>query len=100
MNHKRLSIIQSLPLSINTADNADWPKMWNGTGMVAAETFPTGRVCSHTTTTYADDGTTHILSTATTVDDCTSVLSIYNDGPLCHSHNRKVDVSEMNGATV
>jgi len=89
-----------LPLSINTADSSEWPKMWHGTGMVEAERFPTGRTCSHVTTTYADDGTTHILGTATTAPDCTTVLSIYNNGPLCHSHNRKAPVDEMNGATV
>ena len=89
-----------LPLSTNTADSSEWPKMWHGVELVAPDTFDTGRTCSHVTTTYADDGTTHILGTATTERDCTTVLSIYNYGPLCHSHTRKVDVSEMNGATV
>jgi hypothetical protein len=99
MNHKRLSIIQSLPLSINTADNADWPKMWNGTGMVAAERFATGRTCSHVTVTIGGrDDADWGVRTAT--PDCTTVLSVYNDGPLCHSHNRKAPVDEMNGATV
>jgi hypothetical protein len=92
-----------LPLSPNTADSSEWPKMWNGTGRVEAERFATGRTCDHVATTYPDAvvyPTFTVWGEAVHTADCTTVLSVYNNGPLCHSHNRKADPENMNGATV
>ena len=45
--------------------------------IVAPETFEKGRICTAVTVTVDEDGTA-------TTDHCTTVLSIYNEGPQCH----------------
>ncbi|MBD04026.1 MAG: hypothetical protein CME24_06740 [Gemmatimonadetes bacterium] len=50
--------------------------------LVAVEAFEKGRVCTAVTVTVDEDGTA-------TTDECTTVLSIYNEGPQCHRCDAK-----------
>ena len=50
--------------------------------LVPVEAFEIGRVCTAVTVTVAEDGTA-------TTDECTTVLSRYNEGPQCHSCDAK-----------
>jgi len=80
------------PLSPNTADSPEWPKMWWDAELVAPETFVKGRQCAFVAVATDDAG-------VATTEQCTTVLSIYNCGPQCHSHDRShpVSVDELLG---
>ena len=72
--------------------------MWHDAELVAPETFDKGRRCSHVTVTY-EGATAHTPGTVATTEQCSTVLSMYNCGPQCHSHDRShpVTVDELLG---
>lgn len=72
--------------------------MWRDAELVAPETFDKGRRCSHVTVTY-EGATAHTPGTVATTEQCSTVLSMYNCGPQCHSHDRShpVTVDELLG---
>ena len=62
------------------------PEVVKAARLATSEAFEIGRICTAVTVTVDEDGTA-------TTEECTTVLSIYNEGPQCHSCDAKAGVN-------